>query len=92
MIDYQLYCQIKDRHDKDGLTITQIARELHLSPRTVGRWLAEDRFRQRLTPPRPSKLDTVKPQVAGVSDEKPGLEHARDVIGHLGVTCISASS
>jgi transposase len=63
VIDYQLYCQIKDRHDKDGLTITQIARQLHLSPRTVGRWLAEDRFRQRLTPPRPSKLDTFKPQI-----------------------------
>ena len=63
MIDYQLYCQIKDRHDKDGLTITQIARELHLSPRTVGRWLAEDKFRQRLTPSRPSKLDPFKPQI-----------------------------
>jgi transposase len=63
MIDYQLYCQIKDRHDKDGLTITQIARQLHLSPRTVGRWLAEDKFRQRRTPPRPSKLDPFKGQI-----------------------------
>ena len=26
MIDYELYCQIKDRHDKDRLTIAQIAR------------------------------------------------------------------
>ena len=26
MIDYELYCKIKDRHDKDRLTIAQIAR------------------------------------------------------------------
>ncbi len=63
MIDYELYCQIKDRHDKDRLTIAQIARDLHLSARTVGRWLAADRFRQRQTPPRPSKLDAYKGQI-----------------------------
>jgi transposase len=63
VIDYQLYCQIKDRHDKDRLTIEQIARELHLNARTVARWLAADRFRQRRTPPRASKLDPFKPQI-----------------------------
>jgi transposase len=63
MIDYELYCKIKDRHDKDGLTIAQIARDLHLSPRTVGRWLEADKFRQRTTPPRPSKLDAYKGQI-----------------------------
>jgi len=63
MIDYELYCQIKDRHDKDRLTIAQIARQLHLNARTVGRWLAADKFRQRQTPPRPSKLDPYKGQV-----------------------------
>ena len=60
MIDYELYCKIKDRHDKDRLTIVQIARELHLHARTVGRWLAADKFRQRATPARPSKLDAYK--------------------------------
>jgi transposase len=63
VIDYQLYCQIKDRHDKDRLTIEQIARELHLNARTVARWLAADKFRQRRTPPRASKLDPFKPQI-----------------------------
>jgi len=63
MIDYELYCKIRDRHDKDHLTIAQIARDLQLSDRTVGRWLAEDKFRQRRTPPRPSKLDPYKGQV-----------------------------
>jgi len=63
MIDYELYCKIKDRHDRDRLTIAQIARELHLHARTVGRWLAADKFRQRQTPPRLSKLDPYKGQV-----------------------------
>ena len=53
--DYELYCQIKDRRDRDRLSIAQIARELHLNARTVGRWLAADRFRQRQTPARSSK-------------------------------------
>jgi transposase len=63
MIDYELYCRIKDLRDKDHLTIVQIARELHLHDRTVGRWLAADKFRQRATPPRPSKLDAFKGQI-----------------------------
>jgi transposase len=63
MIDYELYCKIKDRHDKDRLTIAQIALDLRLSARTVARWLAADKFRQRQTPPRPSKLDSYKGQV-----------------------------
>ncbi|MBE3123361.1 MAG: IS21 family transposase, partial [Planctomycetes bacterium] len=63
MIDYELYCKIKDRHDKDRLTIAQIALDLHLNARTVARWLAADKFRQRQTPPRPSKLDSYKGQV-----------------------------
>ena len=63
MIDYELYCQIKDRRDRDRLSIAQIARELHLNARTVGRWLAADRFRQRQTPARSSKLDQYKGQI-----------------------------
>jgi transposase len=65
MIDYELYCKIKARHDNDRMTIVQIARELHLSDRTVGRWLAADKFRQRATPAKPSKLDAFKGQIVG---------------------------
>jgi len=65
MIDYELYCKIKARHDTDRMTIVQIARELRLSARTVGRWLAADKFRQRATPARPSKLDAFKGQIVG---------------------------
>ena len=63
MIDYDLYCRIKDYHDNRHLTVAQIARELKIDERTVNRWLQVDRFRQRKVPPRPSKLDPYKPQI-----------------------------
>jgi len=63
MIDYERYCKIKDCHDRQGLTVAQIARQLHLHERTVARWLAMETFRPRRTPPRPSKLDPFKRQI-----------------------------
>jgi transposase len=63
MIDYETYCKIKDCHQNHGLTVVQIARQLHLGERTVARWLATDKFRPRQTAPRPSKLDPFKPQI-----------------------------
>ncbi|MBI4849903.1 MAG: IS21 family transposase [Nitrospirae bacterium] len=59
MIDYELYCKM--RHLKEeGLFPSQIARELFLDPRTVYKWLAEERFRQRKHSQRSSKLDPFK--------------------------------
>jgi len=63
MIDYELYCKIRDYHHNHGLTAVQIARELHLDERTVARWLAMEKFRPRQIPPRPSKLDPFKGQI-----------------------------
>jgi transposase len=63
MIHYELYCKIKDAHDNHGLTTAQIARQLHLDECTVARWLAMEKFRPRLTAPRPSKLDPFKGQI-----------------------------
>ena len=63
MIDYELYCKIKDYHATDGLTAAQIARQLHLDERTVDRWLAMEKFRQRRSAARPSKLDPFKGQI-----------------------------
>ena len=63
MIDYELYCQIRDYHERHHLTVPQIARELHLDERTVARWLAAGKFQPRKTAPRPSKLDSYKPQI-----------------------------
>ena len=44
MIDYQTFCQIKDLHDNQGLSPTQIADTLALDPRTVAYWLGQERF------------------------------------------------
>ena len=63
MIDYATYCRIQDAHQKHGLTAVQIARELKMDVRTIARWLAEPRFRQRQAAPRPSKLDDYKGQI-----------------------------
>jgi transposase len=63
MIDYAIYCKIHEAHHKQGLTIAQIAREMEMDERTVSRWLAEPRFRQRKAAPRPSKLDSFKGQI-----------------------------
>lgn len=63
MIDYELYCKIKDYHQNRHLTISQIASELLIDERTVTRWLNADKYRQREIGPRPSKLDPFKPQI-----------------------------
>jgi transposase len=63
VIDYELYCKIRDYHENRGLTIAQIARELNLNERTVAKWLNADKYRQREIDPRPSKLDPFKPQI-----------------------------
>jgi hypothetical protein len=63
MIDYELYCKIKDYHDRCRLTVTQIARELRLDTRTVARWVAAEKFQPRKAAPRPSKLDSYKNQI-----------------------------
>lgn len=63
MIDYELYCRIKNYHDNHHLTAAQIARELDLDERTVIRWLATEKFQPRLSAARPSKLDPYKKQI-----------------------------
>lgn len=60
MIDYDLFCKIKNLNEQQGLTPSQIAGELAIDPRTVTKWLHEERFRQRSSPTRESKLDPFK--------------------------------
>jgi transposase len=64
MIDYELYCQIRSCRDTQHLSVAQIARELHLHPRTVAKWLAAGKFHPRQSCPRPSKLDPFKGPIA----------------------------
>jgi hypothetical protein len=47
VIDYETFSKIHDCHDRQGLTIAQIARALGLDPRTVATQVARSRFEPR---------------------------------------------
>jgi len=71
MIDYHSFCQIKYLHEHQGLTISQIAKEVSLNPRTVSYWLAQEHFRPRKPTNRPSKLDPFRSDIAYYLHEDP---------------------
>jgi transposase len=64
MIDYDLFCKIRHLKEREGLNAHQIAGELAMDPRTVAKWLARERFCQRKTAVRSSKLDPFKNDIA----------------------------
>ncbi|NGZ27980.1 MAG: IS21 family transposase [Magnetococcales bacterium] len=71
MINYETYIRIKEFHQQRGLTVTQIAQELALDPRTVADWLAQAHFRPRQDTPRPGKLDPFKPVILRLLEHHP---------------------
>lgn len=71
MIDYQQFAQIKDLHERQGLSAAQIATALALDPRTVAYWLRQERFRPRQAATRSSKLDPFKPQILQMLEKYP---------------------
>ena len=71
MIDYELFCKIKHLHEHEKLTVAQMAAELALDPRTVRSWLTQERFSQRKSSPRASKLDPFKADIARMLEAYP---------------------
>jgi len=71
MIDYELFCKIKHLHEHEKLTVAQMAAELALDPRTVRSRLAQERFSQRKSSPRASKLDPFKADIARMLEVYP---------------------
>jgi len=71
MIDFELFSKIKHYHEHRALTPAQIARELELDPRTVARWLTQQRFMPRKSPERPSKLDPFKSSILQMLETHP---------------------
>ena len=66
MIDYQIFCQIRQLRDAEHLTITQIARQLGLHRQTVSQWEKRPRYECRQSAParrRGSKLEAFKPAI-----------------------------
>ena len=71
MIDYETYAKIHHLHDRDGLTPTQIAREMAIDVRTVVYWLGQAHYRQRQSNARASKLDPFKPSIKRLLEQHP---------------------
>lgn len=62
MIPYALFAQIRQLQ-AEGLSARQMARQLHLSRRTVRRWLRREHYQPRATVPRASKLDPWRQEI-----------------------------
>jgi transposase len=71
VIDYETFSRIHDCHDRQGLTIAQIARALGLDPKTVARWLARPRFERPGSRSRSSVLDPFKGRITRLLDTHP---------------------
>jgi transposase len=71
VIDYETYARIRDCRDRQGLTITQIARTLGVHRKTVAKWLARSRFERPRPPPRISILDPFKGRITRLLDTHP---------------------
>ncbi|NNM60689.1 MAG: helix-turn-helix transcriptional regulator, partial [Steroidobacteraceae bacterium] len=63
MIDYEMYCKIRDHRDRQGLTITQTAQALGLHRGTVSAWWRREQYRQRTPVKRASRLDPYKGEI-----------------------------
>ena len=70
MIDYHLFSQIKDMQNRQNLTAAQIADELHLDPRTVGKYMQQEKYIARQEPERGSKLDPYKKEIMGLLEHR----------------------
>ncbi len=63
MINYEMFCKIKDCHERQQLTIAQTASALDLHPQTVAKWVNQSAFKARKSTPRTSQLDPFKAQI-----------------------------
>jgi len=71
MIDYQTFHQIRHLHDQEHLSAGQIAAAMSLDERTVGKWIAVEKYQPRQVAKRPSKLDPFKSTVVRLLAQHP---------------------
>ena len=71
MITYETFCRIHDCRERQGLTVAQTARALHLHPRTVAKWSTRSQFERRRPQARCSVLDAFKPSITRLLDTYP---------------------
>lgn len=71
MISYETWCQLRDYRDRQHMTLTQIAKALHLHHRTVASWADLLHYAPRQPVLRTSVLDPFKGQVTRLLDSHP---------------------
>lgn len=71
MISYEIFCRLRQLHDEKGLKASQIAEELQLHPKTVGRWIDQPTYQPRQGNKRRSKLDSFKGQISALLERHP---------------------
>ncbi len=71
MLDYEIFCQIRDHLGRQQLSVAQTARALALDVRTVAKWANVEQFRPRTGKPRVGKLDAYKGQIVRWLDAHP---------------------
>ncbi len=71
MINYEIYAMIKQYHEQRGLTAAQIAKELDLDPRTVGKRLSVNQYQPRKSTLKASKLDPFKKYIVRMLETHP---------------------
>jgi transposase len=71
MINYETYCKIRDCHERERLTIAQIAHALGVHAQTVAKWVKRSQFRARQPAPRISRLDPFKAQIVRLLETHP---------------------
>ena len=71
MLDYEMYCQIRDHLGRQQLSVAPTAHALGLHPGTVAKWAALEQFRPRAGVARVSKLDAFKGQIVRWLDTHP---------------------
>ncbi len=71
MLDYEIYCQIRDHLGRQSLSVAQTAHALGLDPRTVAKWAGVEQFRPRAGVVRVGKLDAFKGQIVRWLDAHP---------------------
>ena len=71
MLNYEIFCQIRDHLNRQRLTVAQTARALGLDPRTVAKWAGVEQFHPRAGVSRTSKLDAYKGQIVRWLDTHP---------------------
>ncbi len=71
MISYAVFCQLRELADQKHLTVTQIAQELQLDPRTAAFWVGRPTYQQRQSVKRASKLDPFKGSIVAMLERHP---------------------